>query len=560
MSNSQTEGKLARIADIAARHGFGEEDAKEIVSLIRQIERETNLLEFKYNRVMRDKHVVSSLLTKTSEDLKQALESEKKFVASISHEIRTPLNSIIGFVDLLKTTKLSGEQKAFLGNALASADHLMSLINDILDLSKIEAGQLEAHEEEIFIEDILMESISMVATRVKDGVRILYDVPELDYLLCGDPVRIKQIFVNLLANAVKFTEKGNIKLRLIGSESVDSRKMRMTWCVEDTGIGIPADRISTIFDSFKQGHDYGYGGTGLGLYLSRSIARLMGGDITVESKVTVGSKFYVHLILSRGRSKEQKFSFHQKRIMIVGDGKSSGYSLSAKFRRQGAVVIDREFEKPLDIAKYFASTDSPIDVLVMDLDVFGNRSLSLASLLRDAYPDLVIIGTTENRGQGQGEMIDRVIARPYTYYRLAEVVNNLLVRSRADVRKSTLSHMKVLLAEDVEVNALLAKSMFEKYFDIRLDLARDGVEALEKVMKNDYDLVFMDIQMPNMDGFAAAKAIREKGIAVPIAAMTADAFSDSVELARKAGMDDYITKPIKEESIRKVLERFSRNT
>jgi two-component system, sensor histidine kinase and response regulator len=536
---------------------MSDEARAELAGLVKQVERELSLLDFKHNRALRDKHVLSSLLTNTSEDLKQSLDLEKRFIASMSHEIRTPLNSIIGFLDLLGATPINDEQSGFLRSAQVSADHLISLISDILDLSKIEAAQLEVQEEEVAIEDLLLESLAVVANRAKEGVRVVHDVVELDYFVLADPVRIKQIFINLLGNAVKFTTAGRIRLSTLGAEPVGPDKVRLTFGVEDTGIGIPADRIGSIFDSFRQGHGSSYGGSGLGLYLSRSMARMMGGDITVQSTEGVGSRFFVHVVLKKGNKKGNKFVFGQKRIMIA-DRALSGDTIPANLREQGAVVIETEFAKAIDVIKACGSTEWPVDVLVVDVDALGRSAHDLAALLKDAYPSMLIIGTTETKERRCSGPFDGFLGRPCTYYRLAKLMNELIERSMETEETTRFREMKVLIAEDVEVNILLAESMFEKYFGIRVDIARDGIEAVRKVVENPYDVVFMDIQMPNMDGIAAAQAIREKGIMVPMAAMTADAFSDSVERAQAAGMDHYVTKPIKREHLVRILEKVHR--
>jgi signal transduction histidine kinase len=288
MVPSSANNRITRINHLTAQGSLSEKDKAEIRSLLRQAEKEWEIVEFKYNRAMKDKHVLSSLLTKTSEDLKQSLEAEKKFIASMSHEIRTPLNSIIGFVDLLKTTQLTDEQRDYLNNALVSADHLTALISNILDVSKIEAGQMEAIEEEFSLEDVLMECLIIISSRVKKGVELLHELPECDFFVIGDPVHIKQVFVNLLGNAAKFTKEGHIKLSLSKFEDVDGDSVKFTLRVKDTGLGIPRTHTKSIFSPFTQVHDSKSGGTGLGLYLSNCFIKMMGGEIEVESTYGIG--------------------------------------------------------------------------------------------------------------------------------------------------------------------------------------------------------------------------------------------------------------------------------
>ena len=557
MIPSSTNHRINRVDLLTVQETLNEKDRAEIRSLLQQAKKEWELMEFKYNRAMKDKHVLSSLLTKTSEDLKQSLEAEKKFISSMSHEIRTPLNSIIGFIDLMKTTNLSDEQKGYLDNASVSADHLMSLISNILDVSTIEAGQLGAHEEEFSIEDILMDCLVIISTRVQEGVALLHDLPELDHFVIGDPVRIKQIFVNLLGNAAKFTKQGHIKLSLSKCEALDGEKMRVTVCVEDTGIGIPETHISRIFSPFIQVHESMPGGTGLGLYLSNSLAKLMGGEIEVESTHGTGTNFTVHMILKRGNTKENKFTFNDMTIIIVEDDEKLRLDLYLKLWMRGATVLTPEFKKPTDIINFCTSAGTTANLMVLNLDIFNDLSFGLTTLLKDALPEMSILGVTAHGGSTSTHAVDVLLRKPFTYYRLAEIMSGLCSRSKSLPTTSGLGGVRVLIVEDMDINILLAESMFDTFFHIRVDVARDGLEAVVKAVDGAYDIIFMDIQMPHMDGITATKKIREKGVKTPISGMTADAFSDSMDRAMKAGMDDYITKPVKKEQIERVLLRFA---
>ena len=557
MSPSSANDRIIRIDYLTAQETLNEKDRAEIRSLLRQAEKEWELMEFKYNRAMKDRHVLSSLLTKTSEDLKLSLEAEKKFISSMSHEIRTPLNSIIGFIDLIKTTHLTDEQKGYLNNASVSADHLMALISNILDVSKIEAGQLEAREEEFSLEDILMDCLVIISTRVKEGVALLHDLPELDQFVIGDPVRIKQIFVNLLGNAAKFTNQGHIKLSLSKCEVLDGDKMRITVRVEDTGIGIPETHISRIFSPFIQAHGSMSGGTGLGLYLSNSIAKLMGGDIEVESTCGTGTRFTVHMVLKRGSTKENKFTFNDMTIIIVEDDEKLRLDLYLKLWMRGATLLTPDFKKPTDIINFCTSAGTEANLMILNLDIFKDLSFGLATLLKDAIPEMSILGVTAQDSSISSHSIDVLLRKPFTYYKLAELMSGLCSRSKSLPTTSGLGGMRVLLVEDMDMNVLLAESMFDTFFHLRVDVARDGLEAVEKAVDGAYDIIFMDIQMPHMDGITATKKIRENGVKTPISGMTADAFSDSMDRAVKAGMDDYITKPIKKEQLERVLLRFA---
>lgn len=378
-------------------------------------------------------------LAKTSEDLRFALESEKRFLATMSHEIRTPLNAVIGFGDILLSTPLDDYQNHLLSNSQKSAHHLLSLINDVLDVSKIDAGQLELKSEYFDIEELLGECLTIVSSSSVKKVQWLHDIPPMDFLVKGDSLRIKQIFLNLLGNAAKFTEEGHIRLFQVSREEPPSGSMKFLFCVEDSGIGIPPERIGSLFSPFRQVHSAHYGGTGLGLYLSRSLARMMDGDVTVESSEGTGSRFYVSLTLQTAPK--------------TAPGK-------------------REPQDPLS--------------------------------LRDKY-----------------------------------------------------CHLRVLVAEDVEMNIFVIRELFRKFFSLEPDIARDGNEAVAMAQGNRYDMIFMDIQMPLLDGIGATRAIRKAGITTPIVALSAHAISDDMESARRSGMDDYIIKPVKKESIGRILQKYT---
>ncbi|MFO0753863.1 MAG: ATP-binding protein [Thermodesulfovibrionales bacterium] len=378
-------------------------------------------------------------LAQTSEDLRFSLESEKRFLTIMSHEIRTPLNAVIGFTDILLTTTLDDYQSRLLSNSQKSAHHLLSLINDMLDVSKIEAGQLELKSDYFNLAELLEECLTIVSSSSARKVEWIHAVPPMDFFVRGDSLRIKQIFLNLLGNAAKFTEQGHIRLFEVSRTEAPSGGTIFLFCVEDSGVGIPRERIGSLFAPFRQVHSLNYGGTGLGLYLSRSLARMMGGDITVESSEGKGSNFYVGLTLQTAPKTAPGKKEHQDE-----------HSLKERYR-----------------------------------------------------------------------------------------------------------HLRILVAEDVEMNVLVIKELFRRFFSIEPDIARDGNEAVAMACAGRYDLIFMDIQMPHLDGIAAARAIRAAGVATPIVALSAHALSDDIESARRSGMDDYITKPVKRDNIGRMLRKFT---
>lgn len=380
-------------------------------------------------------------LTDLSFRMRGALESEKRFIASMSHELRTPLNAIIGLIEILRTTPLNEDQRTLIDNAGESSRHLLSLISDVLDISRIDAGELDLVRESFDLVTLLRECIDMVAPLVKEGVSLRTELPHAKMPVIGDKLRLKQIFLNLLGNAAKFTEKGEIRLLLVRRESAGEGRIRVKLCVEDTGIGIAREAQGEIFLPFRKHGSPRYDGTGLGLSISRSLARMMDGDIEVESAEGKGSAFFVSFVIETDPSA----------------------------RSAGAVQRD----------------------------------------------------TSAVNGE--------------------------------------LATMRVLLVEDLEMNIFVAREMLHRFFGIDPDIARDGAEAVEKVRGNRYDIVFMDIHMPVMDGIEATKTIRKLRTGVPVIGLSADALSTDIEGAKRAGMDDYLTKPVSCDALEAVLRRFAPN-
>ncbi|MCV6608857.1 MAG: response regulator [Campylobacterales bacterium] len=373
-------------------------------------------------------------ITELNRELKRSLASEKSFLASMSHEIRTPLNSVIGFLNLLDEARLTGDVGEWIKKANVSSDHLMSLINDVLDVSKIQANQMEIAEEKIDLEKILEECLTIISSRIKEDVTLEREIDKINYYLRGDSSRIKQILLNILGNASKFTAKGFVKLSL---KNIKESEKTVSFHIDiaDTGKGIDKEKVSTLFGAFKQVSAKDEG-TGLGLFISNNLAQLMNGDLSVESEVGKGTIFTLALELKKDSKKEKE------------------------------------------------SPESVIEKKVI-------------------YEDF--------------------------------------------------SDLKVLVVDDVKMNIVLAKAIFKKNFNIVFEEAYDGEEAVNKTKEKDYDIIFMDIQMPVMDGITATREIRKFDKQIKIIAMTANAYAEHKEEAFEAGMNGYITKPISKPMIEEVL-------
>ena len=485
---------------------------------------------------------------------RRSVESQKRFLASVSHEIRTPLNSVIGFVDILRSTPLTEQQRRYVDNAFISSQHLLALVSDVLDLSKVEADQLEIGDEELDLEDVLLESLVMASTRVRAEVSLEYRIADLAMLVRGDPVRLKQIFVNLLGNAAKFTEKGHIRLSLAEPEVAPDGELRLSVSVDDSGVGIASDKLEGLFAPFRQAHGARYGGTGLGLYLSRSFARRMGGDIEVASELGRGSRFTVRLALRRGGPRGCDVSLDGRAALVVSDDEELARMLEERLGGVGARVIRPAEPAVAAVLRACLDAPEPPDTIVLDLD-FSGRSRCLAGVLRELYPAARMVGLATPTDSAEAP-VDALLVKPFGFHRLLRLLAAPDVAVAA-ARVPDLRGIKVLVVEDVEMNIGLLQEAFQIWFGIGFVVARDGEEAVEKVRTQPFDLVLMDLQIPRLDGVAATRAIRALGIHVPIVALSANALSEDVERATAAGMDGYITKPVRRVDLERVLKRHA---
>ncbi len=408
---------------------------------LRVLSKDVKALEFRNQRAQRDKTIVSSLLTKVSTDLESSLQVQKRFIASVSHEIRTPLNAIMGFLELLSDSGLNTQQQEWLVPALSSSQHLMTLINDVLDVSKAEAGQLELHPQVIALDELLRETIALMTPKLQDKpVSIHTDIPVLSRYVLADPVRLKQIVLNLLSNAIKFTYQGRIDVSL-QIAPIDAKLLTVKITIRDTGIGIPADKIDTLFMPFAQAHRRANNeGTGLGLYLSQALAKLMTGQIILSSEEGVGTSCVVQLTLTQGAEK---------------------------------------------------ATPKPISP--------------------DAHKAPVV----------------------------------------------AIGDLAILVVDDVELNRRLMKQILSRYFGVEPQLANDGLEAVSLAKQQPFDLILMDIQMPNMNGLEATQEILKLRPDQVIYALSANAFSEDIEAALAVGMKGFLTKPIQIPLLKEVLMQYS---
>ena len=516
----------------------------------------------------------------TARDLADAASRSKSaFLANMSHEIRTPMNAIIGLAHLVQRDTRDALQRDRLVKISDSAQHLLHVINDILDLSKIEAGRLELESIPFSLDTVLARSFEMVADRARQkGLELVLDTDHLPDHLVGDPTRLSQALINLLANAVKFTETGWV--RLIGEKlGADGDRVQVRFTVQDTGIGIPADNLGDLFTAFQQldsSTSRRHGGTGLGLALTQRLAGLMGGEVGVASEPGVGSRFWFTAWLGQGAAPLDGLPrLNGRRVLLVDDLPEALTALGDRLRMFG-MRVDAVASGPqaLALAERAIRAGESYDAMLIDwrmAPMDGIVTLGrLRALLGDGLPPAVLVTAHDDdtmRRDARTERFDAVLVKPITASALHDTLLRVLSRESASISddraagvaeqvlRERHSGARVLLAEDNPVNQEVGLALLQ-LVGLEIDLAEDGAEAVELARRQPYGLVLMDMQMPGMDGLAATRELRRLGLSVPIIAMTANAFGEDRDACLAAGMNDHVAKPVNPEQLYATLLRW----
>lgn len=530
-------------------------------------------------RDVTDMHRAQEVLGREKEAALQESLAKSRFLASMSHEIRTPMTGLIGMVSLLEQTPLNTEQLGFVRVIQQSSEHLLSIVNDILDSSKIDANMLSIEEEAFAVRELVDNLVNMMAGRAREkglAIQSFVDANIPRYLL-GDPVRIRQILMNYLTNALKFTEHGHVLLRLVLVSQKQSR-LRIRFSVEDSGIGISTEQALHIFDEYSPGHGRRStlaGGTGLGLSICRRLASLMGGKVGVVSSVGLGSHFWLDLELMPAASDlgqtVASYDFGDREIWVLDDVQINR-SLVVSVARNIPVSV-REFTD-FDYMLSAAREKRP-DVLIVCERCFQGHAEQLRSLSRQnvtlaissssaAIPDEKLLTAAGVRAFWDWPVGQEVLRRMLLRLLEGELPEQgLLTRYEKGTPQvapvaATAGGLKVLLAEDNMVNQKVAAQMLRR-LGCDVVVAADGKAALDQCRKQSFDLVLMDCHMPVMDGLEATRAIRElpQCSNLPVLALSADVMAEQKSACEAAGMNGYLTKPVRIEDLRAALEPYA---
>jgi CheY-like chemotaxis protein len=546
------------------------------------------------SRIHTQKEKLQKLVDEQTVQLKYINEEERKarmqadaankaksiFLATMSHEIRTPMNGVIGMASLLSETKLTEEQREYAKTISSCSETLLNVINDILDFSKIESGNMEIEARDFDLRTCIEEVLDMFAGKAGQlGLDLVYEIdPEVPMQIIGDSHRIRQVLMNLVNNAIKFTRRGEIFVGVRLEKEKNEEGLELRFEVRDTGIGIPADKMERLFKAFSQvdsSTTRRYGGTGLGLVICEKLISLMGGYIEVNSREGEGTSFIFTIKTIPGSQVLRTYitnhlsGIEGKRVLVVDDNTTNRSILKNQLElwKLQPVLADSGRE-----ALAILSREKDFDLMLTDMQMPEMDGCQLASKVKSLYPFLPIIllsSVGDERDQKYEGLFRSILTKPVKQEMLSRIIINELRGKTNDITEedtqkqklspdfAAVNPMNILVAEDNLVNQKLTLKILNK-LGYTADLAENGRQVITKMHTTHYDLVLMDVQMPEMDGLEATRAIRKGKRRQPlIIAMTANAMKEDRDECERAGMDDFLSKPVKLEDLVAMLEKWS---